>query len=161
MVLSQLIGVFKTVSSISSAVSGMSGGEATTLGVSGASGIALLIAIYYGKSMIDNLMHRIDRLEDRISKDINDRHDDLNTKVDAYHETDVRTYERMLVTGPPQTMITMPGMSRGVTAHSEESHEEDSSEETHDEEMENNVKKIKSDVKYIKRKVRHLHHKKD
>jgi hypothetical protein len=156
MVLAQLLGVFKTVSSISSAVSGMTGGEATNLGMTGASGIALIIAIYYGKSMYDNLMHRLDRLEDRLAKDINDRHDDLNTKVDTYHETDVRTYERMLITGPPRSVIDL---SRSV-AQSEESHEEDSSDESH-EELENNVKKIKSDVKYIKRKVRHLHHKKD
>jgi hypothetical protein len=153
MVFAQLMSIFTTVKSISSVLSDVGGVQATTLGATGVSGVALIIAIYYGRSMYDNMMHRLDRLEDRISKDINDRHDDLNTKVDSYHETDVRTYERMLITGPPSHTVSS---SRGAKADEtdEESESEESSRSKDD--TGNDIKEIHSDVRYIKRKVRHL-----
>lgn len=165
MVLAQLLGIFKTVRTIGSAMSGVTGMQATTLGATGVSGVALIIAIYYGRTMYDNLMHRLDRLEDRISKDINDRHDDLNIKVDTYHETDVKTYERMLVSGPQYQMRQMQHIQSRAESNVETENVSKSSDSSNDnecdndrvEEMDKNIKKIRSDVKYIKKKVKHIH----
>lgn len=157
MVLSFLLDIFKTVKSISEAITETPNVQATTLGT-GVSGIALIVSIYYGKMMYDNVMHRLDRLEDRITKDFNDRMDDLNIKVDTYHETDVRTYERMLVVGHQYNRKI-----NTIKNHSAQSEEENDCEHDCDyesrEEMEKLVKTINKDVTYIKKKVKHLHHK--
>jgi hypothetical protein len=164
MVLSYLLDIFKTVKSISEAMTGTPNVQATTLGATGVSGVALIVAIYYGRTMYDNVMHRLDRLEDRISKDLNDRMDDLNTKIDTYHETDVRTYERMLVVGHQynrkiNTIKDHSAQLKEVRYNDRDSESESESESR--EEMVNLVKTINKDVTYIKKKVKHLHHKKE
>jgi UDP-2,3-diacylglucosamine pyrophosphatase LpxH len=161
--ISSAFSVFKTISSALSSTTGM---EATTLGATGISGVTMMVAIYYGRSMYQDLMHRLDRLEDQIKYDINDRHDDLNTKLDAYHETDVRTYERMLVTSAIQIPMTTPRLRSIESIESDSDSEDtkyDSDSESHEtqesqllEKTAEDVKKIKGDVRYIKGKVRKL-----
>lgn len=144
-----VMSLVQAVQSVANTVSEMSGVQPSTIGATSITGLAFVVVVYWSKTMYDNLMHRLDRLEDRIANDINDRHDDLNIKVDAYHETDVKTYERMSMTAGMMGMMN-PSSNNSSDRGTREI-----------ELIREDVKDIKNDVEYIRKKVKYNHSKTD
>lgn len=91
-ILITLIKNTSTVASASKAIITFLGTEqGATLGTTGISIIVVGGSMLYTRILHDEQMRRMNEIEKRIDESI----DDVKTKLDKYHETDVRTYERL------------------------------------------------------------------